>query len=227
MLFARKRQHFSLDESALRCVVPATSDRIQSHSHVKTTMQIELRQTAEERIQKGTAPVTRGLPIGAQALTLLHGLASAPETAGDALKLLHELQVHQVELDLQYEQTEQDHQQLDEDLRRYVALFDHAPFAYVTVDHDGLLLAANRVAADWFAPDEANESAGHRIEEMLAPECRSAIRDVLAKLRGGAGRQSCMVRSRAGGGSARAVASAAPDGQVLLAFVPSETEPAN
>jgi hypothetical protein len=32
---------------------------------------------------------------------VLHALASSPQTAADALTLLHELQVHQVELDLQ------------------------------------------------------------------------------------------------------------------------------
>jgi PAS domain-containing protein len=185
-------------------------------------MQIQMRQTAEERLKKGTAPVTRGLPIGSQALTLLHGLASAPQTAGDALKLLHELQVHQVELDLQYEQAEQERQQLDEELRKFSALFDQAPFAYVTLDHDGLLLAANRIAADWFALGKGSEWAGRRIEDLLAPECRSAIRVMLTELRGGGGGHSCTVRSRAGGGSARAVASAAPDRQVLLAFMPLE-----
>jgi PAS domain-containing protein len=185
-------------------------------------MQIKLRQTAEERLKKGTAPITQGLPIGAQALTLLHGLASAPKTAGDALKLLHELQVHQVELDLQYEQAEEERRQLNEDLRKYATLFDQAPFAYVTLDHDGLLLAANRIAADWFVLGEGIECAGRRIEDLLAPECRSAFRDMLTELRVGGGRHSCTVQSRAGGGSAHAAASTGTDGQVLLAFMPLE-----
>jgi PAS domain-containing protein len=185
-------------------------------------MQIKLRQTAEERLKKGTAPITQGLPIGAQALTLLHGLASAPKTAGDALKLLHELQVHQVELDLQYEQAEEERRQLNEDLRKYATLFDQAPFAYVTLDHDGLLLAANRIAADWFVLGEGIECAGRRIEDLLAPECRSAFRDMLTELRVGGGRHSCTVQSRAGGGSAHAAASTGTDGQVLLAFTPLE-----
>jgi PAS domain-containing protein len=190
-------------------------------------MQIKLRQTAEERLKKGTAPITRGLPIGAQALTLLHDLASSPETAGDALKLLHELQVHQVELDLQYEQAEQERHQLDEDLCMYSALFEMAPFAYVTLNRDGLLLAANRIAADWFAPAHGNEWSGRRVEDLLAPECRSAIRDLLTQVRAGGGRHSCTVQAKAGSGSAHAVASVGTDGQVLMAFMPLGLEPAN
>ncbi|MFT7401161.1 MAG: PAS domain-containing protein [Hydrogenophaga sp.] len=115
-------------------------------------MDMKLRQSAEERLAKGTAPPTRGAPAGTNALTLLHGLASHPETAGDALKLLHELQMYQVELDLQHEQVEQECRQLAEDLTSCTALFDLAPFAYLSLDAEGLVIAANRIAADWLGP---------------------------------------------------------------------------
>lgn len=191
-------------------------------------MNMKLRQSAEERIEKGTAPFTQGWPTGMQALTMLHDLASAPETASEALKLLHELQVHQVELDLQHEQAEQDRRQLNEDLRNHTALFDLAPFAYLTLEPDGLVVAANRIAADWLAPEtgEGKEWAGRRIEDLLAPECRAAVRDMLDALSNGEGPQTCAVQSRAGGASAHAVASAMPGGgQVLMAFMPSGPVP--
>jgi len=191
-------------------------------------MQFKLRQSAEERLKTGTAPSSQGWPAGAQALTLLHGLASEPATASDALKLLHELQVHQVELDLQHEQAEQDRRQLTDDLASYTALFELAPFAYLTLEPDGLLIAANRVAADWLAPEtgHAQEWAGRRIEDLLAPECGAAVREMLAAVRKGVGRQTCAVQSRAGGASAHAVAVATPGGgQVLMAFLPAGPGP--
>ncbi len=191
-------------------------------------MNMTLRQSAEQRIEEGTAPFTRGWPTGMQALTMLHGLASAPETASDALKLLHELQVHQVELDLQHEQAEQDRRQLTEDMASCTALFDLAPFAYLTLHPEGQVIAANRMAADWLAREtgEKEEWAGRRIEDLLAPECRAAVRDVLAALRKGEGRQTCAVQSRAGGAGAQAVATAMPGGgQVLMAFVPAGPVP--
>ena len=186
-------------------------------------MDMKLRQSAEERLEKGTAPFTRGLPAGTTALTLLHGLASTPETASDALKLLHELQVHQVELDLQHEQAEQECRQITEDLTYYTALFELAPFAYLSLDTEGLVIDANRIAAGWLAPGsgEAQEWAGRRIEDLLAPECRVAVRGMLAALRKGEGQQTFAVQSKTDGASAHAVATAKPgDGEVLMAFVP-------
>ncbi len=187
-------------------------------------MSTKLRHHAEDRIRGGTAPPTRGWLPGTQALTLLHRLAGAPESASDALKLLHELQVHQVELDLQHEQAGQDVRQLTEELANYTALFDQAPFAYLALEPGGLVIAANRIAADWLAAETGHGEkwAGRRIEELLAPGCHAAVRDVLAALRKGEGRQMCTVQSKAGGASAHAVATAWPaGGQVLMAFVPA------
>ena len=181
-----------------------------------------MRENAEERIKEGTAPLMRGWSTGTQALTLLHRLASAPESASDALKLLHELQVHQVELDLQHDQGEQDRLQLTEDLTDCAALFDLAPFAYLRLHPEGRVIAANRIAADWLAPEtgQGQAWAGRPIEDLLAPECRVAVRNLLAALRKGEGRQACAVQSRAGGASAHAVATATPGGgQVLMAFL--------
>ncbi len=191
---------------------------------------MKLRQSAEKRIVEGTAPPTQGWPTGTQALTLLHDLASAPETASDALKLLHELQVHQVELDLQQEQAEHDRRQLTEDLQSYTARFDLAPFAYLALNPEGLVIAANRIAADSLAPETGNGEAwaGRHIADLLAPACRTAVQDMLAALRKGKGKQSCAVQSRAGGSTAQAVATATPDGaQVLMAFMPMDLEPGN
>ncbi len=191
-------------------------------------MTLKLRKTAEERIEKGIAPSSRGFPTNVQALTMLHGLANAPETASGALKLLHELQVHQVELDLQHEQAEQDRQQLADDLADWTAMFELAPFAYLKLNPDGVVITANRIASEWLAPQtiEKKDYAGCSIEELLAPECRAAVRDMLAALRQGWGRQTCAVQSKAGGAVAHAVATAMPSGeQVLIAFAPEGPGP--
>jgi PAS domain-containing protein len=187
-------------------------------------MNLKLRQSAEERLEKGIAPSTQGWSVGPKALTLLHQFASKPETASDALKLLHELQVHQVELDLQHEQAEQECRQLAEDLARHTALFDLAPFAYLSLDHEGRVIAANRMAADWLSPgsEDAHTWAGGRVEDLLAPECCAAVQGMLASLHQGQGRQTFPVRSKANGNSAPVMATATLAGeQVLMAFVPA------
>jgi len=184
-------------------------------------MSTKLRQNAEERLQTGTAPVTRGWINGIPALNLLHRLSSSPDSASDALKLLHELQVYQVELDLQHEQADEERRQLSADLTSYSALFDSAPFAYLTLNPEGVVIAANRIAADSLG----QEIAGCRIEDLLAPACRAALQGMLAALRAGSVRHSCAVQFKVGGASANAAANLTPDGaQVLLAFIPQDVE---
>ena len=189
------------------------------------TMMNKLRTHAELRIKDGTAPLTRGWTTATEALTLLHRLASAPESASDALRLLHELQVLQVELDLQQEQAEEDGLQLAEDLKNFTVLFESAPFAYLTLDPEGLVMAANRAAVDWLAAQTGQTQTfdGRRIEDFLTPECGAAVRGMFDALRKGQGRQTCTVQATAGGASVQAVAMEAPDGErVLLAFAPAQ-----
>jgi hypothetical protein len=88
-----------------------------------------LRQQAHHQLVAGVAPQSRGWGVSVEALTLLHRLASQPGSASDALKLLHELQVHQVELDLQQAQLEANERELNDELSRYRLLFEQAPSA--------------------------------------------------------------------------------------------------
>ena len=195
-------------------------------------MHMKLRQHAEERLKSGTAPATQGWPTGAQALSLLHKLAGAPQSASEALKLLHELQVHQVELDLQHEQAENNRSQLTADLDQATGLFDLAPFGYLVLDRKGHVTAANRLARAWLGAGADDAWVGSAIETLLSPDSRSEMRDLLGLLRTGRGQAStghrCTVRPKAGGAPAQMVATATPDGcQVLLAFVPVEPAPAH
>ena len=80
-----------------------------------------LRVEAEERIRTRNAPPSKAWPLGVETLQLLYRLASDPDSAADALKLLHELQVHQVELDLVHQEIEASHAALTVELGQYKA----------------------------------------------------------------------------------------------------------
>jgi PAS domain S-box-containing protein len=69
-----------------------------------------------------------------------HFEALSPE---ETQHMLHELQVHQIELEMQNEELRQAQVQLDTGRARYFDLYDLAPVGYVTISEQGLLLEVN------------------------------------------------------------------------------------
>jgi PAS domain S-box-containing protein len=96
----------------------------------ETSNPADLRRRAEER-------------VGA---TQTQDLASL--SAEEIAKLLHELRVHQVELEMQNENLRGTQEALEESWARYFDLYDLAPVGYVTVTEKGLIVEANLTAAN-------------------------------------------------------------------------------
>lgn len=156
-----------------------------------------LRTHAEQKLKEGSAPPTHGWLTNQDALNLLHKLASTPGSAADALKLLHELQVHQVELDLQHEQLEASERELSIDLIQCARLYDFAPVAYFSVSLDGNITRVNFAGAKLCGEDR-DELIGRRFDAFLAPESRPVLERLVAQVRDGVPDARCEVRTSAG-----------------------------
>ena len=63
-------------------------------------------------------------------------------------QLLHELQVHQIELEMQNDELRRTHAELSVAQQHYVDLFELAPVAYITLNVQGILVQANLTAAN-------------------------------------------------------------------------------
>lgn len=154
----------------------------------------QLRDKAEAGLQAGTTPTASHWSLGVDALSLLHRLSSNPDNAQDALKLLHELQVHQVELDLQNEAIADNEQALIEDLRLYQALYDSAPLAYFLVDLEGKVIQGNLAAAELLGMAH-DDLAGHPIDSFLRPESRPLLRGLLQRVAQDGIRDGCVAET--------------------------------
>ncbi len=166
-----------------------------------STVFTQLRDKAEAQLKAGKMPPTTHWTMGVDALRMLHRLSSNPQTAEDALKLLHELQVHQVELDLQNEELATNELVLVEDLSRYRALYEYAPSGYFFLEPDGTVVEGNFAAAELFG-FEREELEGRQIDTLLTPESRPLLRDLLQRVERSESRASCTVHAQSDQGGA-------------------------
>jgi len=71
----------------------------------------------------------------------------------DSAQLMHELQVHQIELEMQNEDLRSTHLELEESRSKYFSLFDLAPVGYFTLDEKGLIQEVNLTGAELLGVD--------------------------------------------------------------------------
>ena len=119
------------------------------------------------------------------ALRVLYEFASSPTTAPKALALLHELQVHQVEVDLQEEELRRSRVELENALNRQIKLYDYAPVGHFVVDGNAALLELNRTGATLLG-SEPDSLRGQSLEGFLTPEAVPSLRAMLARVAEGA-----------------------------------------
>ncbi|MBN2193202.1 MAG: response regulator [Polyangiaceae bacterium] len=122
-----------------------------------------LRRRAEARLSEGS-----GAPVSGEAVGIL-----------DAQRLVHELEVHQIELEVQNEELVRARVELEESLLRYTELYELAPVGYLTLARDGEIRRVNLTGARLLGQDRSRlmgrrlglfvaGADGHRVEAFLA-----------------------------------------------------------
>lgn len=87
----------------------------------------------------------------------------------DIQRLIHELDTHQIELELQNEDLRRAQEELVKSQRRYVDLYDFAPIAYFTLNEQAKILEVNLTAAEMLGVPRA-QLLGRFFTDFIASE---------------------------------------------------------
>lgn len=108
-----------------------------------------------------------------------------PRSSTQTRRLLLELQVHQVELELQNEELRQSRAAVEDGLARYTELYDFAPVGYFTFFRDGTIREVNLPGARLLGTDRARV-LGRTLNGFLSRERRGAFAAWLEEVFSGA-----------------------------------------
>jgi PAS domain S-box-containing protein len=97
----------------------------------------ELRRRAEQRLREQ------------------HPETGQARTDADTQRLVHELQVHEVELEMQNEELKKARDSMEAGLEKYSDLYDFAPVGYLTLDREGTIREANLTSASLLGIERA------------------------------------------------------------------------
>jgi PAS domain S-box-containing protein len=109
----------------------------------------------------------------------------------DLVHLFHELEIHQVELELQNEELRHLQQELEDSRNQYFDLYDGAPVGFVTVNTKGLIERVNR-AAEEMLPDSGRID-GRAFASLLDSKDQPLYFSCLKKVVDTQSRNSCEV----------------------------------
>ena len=110
----------------------------------------------------------------------------------DTKKLLHELQVHQIELEMQNEELQEANETAEKALKKYTMLYDFAPMGYFTLDSDGSISELNFTGADLLG-DKRFTLVNSNFKLFISKESQQAFNDFFSRIYSGNSKESCEV----------------------------------
>ena len=115
-----------------------------------------------------------------------------PRTKEETERLVHELEVHQIELEMQNEEMLQAREAVGASLKKYTDLYDFAPIGYLTLDGTGTIHAVNFSGATLLGV-ERSMLIGRRFGLFMPGNARQFFAEFLGKVFANQGKKSCEV----------------------------------
>ena len=111
----------------------------------------------------------------------------------DTAELIHELRVHQIELEIQNEELRNTQLELAESRNKYCELYDFAPVGYFTLNKEGLIVEANLTGAA-FLGEERDNLLKSKFSHFVAPGSQDEFYLHRKQVVESGARQSCEVK---------------------------------
>ena len=126
--------------------------------------------------------------------------AGLPGSEADAQRLLHELQVHQVELEMQNAELQDARDRMEGLLEKYTDLYDFAPVGYFSLDEQGRILEVNLTGAALLGM-ERSRLLNQPLRRFVAPASQPLFLAFLEQVFAGAAKQVCEATLRKADGA--------------------------
>jgi PAS domain-containing protein len=114
------------------------------------------------------------------------------EAEHDIKKLLHELQVHQIELEMQNEELRETNEIAESALKKYTMLYDLAPMGYFTLAADGTILELNFTGAEMLG-DRRFSLVNSNFKLFISEQSRDVFKDFFKKIYTEKNKMSCEI----------------------------------
>ncbi len=110
----------------------------------------------------------------------------------DTLQLMHELQVHQIELEMQNEELRNAQDKLEITSQKYTELYDFAPIGYFTLSKTGEIVEINLTGANLLGKNRS-KLINRNFKLFVSNDSRSVFNLFLQKIFGNKTKQTCEV----------------------------------
>ena len=132
-------------------------------------------------MKKNVPSINSRQSLRQQAEEKLSKRKKSPYTVTDTLRLIHELEVHQIELEMQNEELLQAKAELEATLSLYAELYAFASVGYFTLTRDGTIHRANLTGAKMLGV-ETSELIKRRFALFVSPASRPTFSTFLDKV---------------------------------------------